>query len=336
MAQCGNCHFENLPGQTNCGRCGSSMTLRTAVIDVHPPRAGAWAKRWRRFRFRQMTNVVRDGLGAVWEEFVSHPDPSVSQMAVAQRLIIPGWAQIYIGRSIIGFTLLSGYLVSLLLFIAYFGTENASRFLGIMLALHGATVYDLVFDGPHEMIDRLVRFARICAVLAVAVYLPAYLLVAQVGTPITLRQVIGPFAVGDVVLYRHYLPLFRPHAGDMAVYRIPDTSVIAQANRIYFLTGQRIDRVLAEPGQSVAWDGPHLSVDGVRSRWSPLNNVSVRRTWSGIVPPDRVLILPGDDAGAQVAMTDVQWQQVCLIPMTNVIGRVYWQQWPWSKMGFIR
>ena len=47
--QCSSCRFENMPGVDVCGRCGSSLRLATAVLDVHPPRARPWAKRLRRY-----------------------------------------------------------------------------------------------------------------------------------------------------------------------------------------------------------------------------------------------------------------------------------------------
>src|SRR5919204_650375 len=46
--QCPSCRFQNMPGVEVCGRCGSSLRLATAVVDVHPPRARAWQKRVRR------------------------------------------------------------------------------------------------------------------------------------------------------------------------------------------------------------------------------------------------------------------------------------------------
>ena len=47
--QCSNCQFQNMPGVQTCGRCGASLQLASLAIDVHPPRAGRAAKRWRRW-----------------------------------------------------------------------------------------------------------------------------------------------------------------------------------------------------------------------------------------------------------------------------------------------
>src|SRR5215213_6505561 len=41
--QCSSCGFENMPGSEACARCASSLSLATAVMDVHPPRAGRFA-----------------------------------------------------------------------------------------------------------------------------------------------------------------------------------------------------------------------------------------------------------------------------------------------------
>ena len=46
--QCLSCRFENMPGLTVCGRCGSVLDVRGAAIDVHPTRASAGKRlhRW--------------------------------------------------------------------------------------------------------------------------------------------------------------------------------------------------------------------------------------------------------------------------------------------------
>ena len=40
--QCRACAFENMPGQTACGRCGAQLAAAgdASPADLHPPRAG--------------------------------------------------------------------------------------------------------------------------------------------------------------------------------------------------------------------------------------------------------------------------------------------------------
>lgn len=100
--QCPSCRFENMPGVTQCGRCGAHLRLGSVAvaIDVHPPRASQHAKRWRR-RFRtvpslrtplaeMLQNMRRAVLGG-WEP------PDVPAAGVIRRMIVPGWPQIYCG-----------------------------------------------------------------------------------------------------------------------------------------------------------------------------------------------------------------------------------------------
>ena len=61
--QCPSCRFENMPGLESCGRCGTSLRLSTAVIDVSPPRASNTAKRVRKVVPRRFFYQARDIAG---------------------------------------------------------------------------------------------------------------------------------------------------------------------------------------------------------------------------------------------------------------------------------
>src|SRR5437773_1641201 len=50
--QCPSCRFENMPGLDSCGRCGTSLSVSTATLDVNPPRASRTMKGMRQGRVR--------------------------------------------------------------------------------------------------------------------------------------------------------------------------------------------------------------------------------------------------------------------------------------------
>src|SRR5437016_6009286 len=101
--QCVTCGFENMPGSDACGRCGTSMRLATAILDVQPPRAGRFRKKIRRILpVRKVYYGVRDRA-----ENVPVPRlPRVSDLdlprwnvrqelppwSIAWRMVAPGWS----------------------------------------------------------------------------------------------------------------------------------------------------------------------------------------------------------------------------------------------------
>ena len=49
-----------MPGLESCGRCGTSLPLGTATIDINPPRASRTAKRVRKVVPRRLLYQARD------------------------------------------------------------------------------------------------------------------------------------------------------------------------------------------------------------------------------------------------------------------------------------
>src|SRR5438477_12870721 len=113
--QCSSCGFENMPGSDTCGRCASSLRLATAVMDVHPPRAGHFAKRMRRaLPLRRVYYSVRDGLPSLRPDCATDAARSIFSnllpWPLLWRLVIPGWSHFYAGQKIRGRLFLWGFL----------------------------------------------------------------------------------------------------------------------------------------------------------------------------------------------------------------------------------
>src|SRR5262245_19626175 len=99
--QCPNCRFQNMPGLESCGRCGTSLALATAVLDVNPPRATSWQKHVRRWLpWRSVNNLryaARDhriSVGKALDEAAI----ALPESRLLARLIIPGWAHFFQGQ----------------------------------------------------------------------------------------------------------------------------------------------------------------------------------------------------------------------------------------------
>src|SRR4051812_28631702 len=102
--QCSNCRFQNMPGSDVCGRCGTSLRLATAVIDVQPPRASPLARRLRRvgrvvpvgrawYAARDAATGRTKALAPAW-----HLPPRRLLAAMTVGLLVPGLSHFRLGR----------------------------------------------------------------------------------------------------------------------------------------------------------------------------------------------------------------------------------------------
>ena len=159
--QCVNCHFENIQGLDHCGRCGASLRIATAVIDVHPPRARD--RRYSRLRLNcSGTDSVRATSAAISAGFDSPPLDCPPAFVIA-RLIIPGWPQLYLGQKIRGWFFLMSYFGFLIAGVLLLGTGFGSTLLRpAPIAVHASSVIDLVFvaTGTEQAQDSLLLLLR--------------------------------------------------------------------------------------------------------------------------------------------------------------------------------
>ncbi len=342
MAQCSNCQFQNMPGVTHCGRCGTSLMLRTAVIDVHPPRATRWAKMWRRTIMARLIRPVRESSRSMVRQWGVSPDAQLPPPGVLGRLIVPGWAQIYDGRTTLGRSLLLGYGVCMLAAVACFGSVVCSVLLGMAFACHGISVYDVARRTSPGIPDRIFRVMLGCGLLAAVLYLPSYSLATSFVNPIVMQANRLPLHEGDVLLVNSSAYVrSTPGSGDVVLYEMADMSVGGQtefgAAARFIFRGPHIDRVLAGPGQVIVWDGVRLTVDGQPSSVVPLNPNGAGQRLSFTVPTDSYFILPSTDlVNGQFQATEENWKSWSTVPLWQIEGRVIWRSWPWTRMGFVR
>ena len=336
--QCSNCQFQNMPGVQNCGRCGASLQLASLPIDVHPPRAGSAAKRWRRWfpatlywhRFRA---AVAGGLAARralgWPSDLPAP-------GLLLRMIVPGWAQRYAGRTTRGRWISWCYLGLLLSGLLFLGTGWGSLLLGLALALHAASIMDIVATSVPDLRQRLIYSGVAVLLLAVVVYYPAGWLLGRVAAPQIFNLASPPFEAGDVVLVNPSAYRSRdPQPGDVVQYgRAPQDIPMAGFGghgAIYRLQGDRIDRILARGGDRATCSQGEFLVNGQPSPWLPLNPFPLPDTLDITVPENCYLIFPSADV-----MRAAIWQNASIVPRRQIWGRVYWRTQPLSRFGAIR
>ena len=264
--------------------------------------------------------------------------PSLGLMC---RLVVPGWAQVHSGQTTFGNGLLVGYAVFVSAAAVCFGSSACSFLLGMAFACHGISVYDVARRSSVRFRDRAFRMLLGCGLLAAIVYLPAYSYATRFVDAVVIQQNRYPLQVGDVLLVRRFsYGRLTPRVGDVVQYQIASDSVMghtaAGAVARYLIQGARVDRVLAGPGQVVAWEGGQLTVDGQRSPWRPLNPAGAPMSLGLTLPSDSWLVLPSTDiVTTQFQPTQENWTTWSIVKSPQIEGRVVWRSWPWSRIGFV-
>ncbi|HLJ96475.1 MAG TPA: S26 family signal peptidase [Gemmataceae bacterium] len=344
--QCSSCHFENMPGVEVCGRCGSSLRLATAVVDVHPPRARPWVKRMRRtLPLRKVSAQVRDAVrglrhqAADFAQFVGFPQPRPGMLP---RLIVPGWAHIHSGQVLHGSLFLGVYLTLLAFGFLCLGTQLGSFLLGLAFSVHLSSVLSILFACPGDIPSRFVTTTVVAMTLSLAVYFPAGWLLTRVADPHTITLAVFPFEEGDVVLANQWAYLRSPpQPGDIVLYERRGVNIPPRRGHvaIRLQNGQDIDRILAGPGSQVRWENGELYVDGRPSPFHPLNPLHVPTQIRLSVPEGHYCILPS--TLSQTIPTGYElpasvWGDLSIVRAGRIQGRVYWRHQPLSRMGLLR
>src|SRR5277367_4638319 len=192
--QCPSCGFENMPGSEGCGRCGSSLRLSTATLDVNPPRAGKNAKFWRRLgrpvvRFQMQFQARKR----------TAPKPSLIPLNIMLPLFVPGLVQLRDGHRSRGRFLMGSYFAFLAIGVIFFGTSWGSIALGLAAAAHVGSVYDALQEHlPPEILDVRRRTLAVFITIFVlaGIYTPIVLAVWRVAQPITSFESGGSIHAG--------------------------------------------------------------------------------------------------------------------------------------------
>ncbi len=344
--QCSSCRFENMPGVEMCGRCGSSLRLATAVLDVHPPRARPWVKRLRRnLPMRKASAQLRDAAGEIRRqvtdaaEKVGLPTP---RRGVVPRLVVPGWAHIHCGEVVHGRLFLGGYLALVAFGLLFLGTSLGSFLLGLAFSVHLSSALSILFMCPGEIPSRFVTTTVVALALSLGVYLPAGWLLTRFVDPRTITMTASPFEEGDVVFVNQWAYLRSPpQVGEVVFYDRRGVDLPAGPGHVIMRlrTGQGIDRILAGPGSRVRWENGELTVNGRPSPLRPLNPSQVPSRLNLSVPARHYCILPSTitySIPRGYELPQSLWESLSIVRAEQIQGKVYWRHQPLGRLGFIR
>lgn len=346
--QCPSCQFENMPGLESCGRCGTSLRLGTAVIDVNPPRASRTAKRVRKVVPRKLLYEARDVAAsagrAVSGSIVDDSHIPLPEPDVLARLIVPGWAHIHSGLGLRGRIFLGAYLTLLSLGLLFWGTYTGSILLGLAFSVHASSVLDILIRQGTVRFPRMMATAALTSlVLAALIYYPAGQLLTRIASPIEFEADTDLFRRFDVVLVNRWAFAWRdPRRGDVVLFS-PVRSHLRAANyqlanvRFAYREDAVIDRLIGLPGDTVVWDRGKLTINGTAVRWKPLLSERLPPHLEITIPAQRYLIWPTTSVAASLNAGSVSfWNEASLVPGSDILGGVYLRSNPLSRFWFIR
>lgn len=324
--QCPNCEFNNMPGSTDCGRCGSTLQANALTIDVHPPRAAASSKFWRRFFPGRVAYRLRDEVRHVRREVGRSVDRvgfTRPTAGAVWRMIIPGWALLHVGERRTGLAFLYGWALLILLTFLFYGSVFGNLCLGLAFGAHVGSCLAVFRRGGHSELSARIAMTLMSAAAILALYVPIGMAITRVARPLWFNYNAGPFQPGDVLIlntlaYTGSLP----QSGELVFYR---------------LTGvEMVDRVLGVPGDVVKWDRRTLTVNGIASEHRPLNPDRVPDGIEWTVPPGFVLVLPTLNVQANYEMARELWRGMGLVRVEDIEGKIYFRTQPFSRWGRIR
>jgi hypothetical protein len=338
--QCASCRFQNMPGTAMCGRCGTSLGLAIAVIDVHPPRARPLTKRLRRqLPIRRAVYGVRDVVASAGTAVAGRRMMlALPPAPIFLRLIVPGWSHFHAGQRVRGHLFLWAFLACLLPGLLFWGTGWGSVLLGLAFSVHSSAALDVVMLTFVDcgLRKRLARSVYVSVLVGVAIYWPAGRLLTGFADPQVVSMKITGFDPGDVVLVNHWAT---PAPGRIVLYDIPQYTVGERDGHRavnVFYRGDRIERVLAGPGDSVRWEKGRLFVNGEPAPWLPLDARRAPTRLELTIPPDHFFILPSTTVNLPGPDQVPAWAALSVVPRESVRGLAYARSQPLSRFEVIR
>jgi hypothetical protein len=319
-----------MPGSDACGRCGTSLQLAAAAIDVHPPRAGAWKKRVRRaadmLRIEvppaQARSRRRNGDAVNLE---------IASVGTLLRMLIPGLPQFSMGRTWTARLLITVYAACLVVGLIRLGTPQGAILLGMAFSVHSTGMCHFVRSAyPGDTLQMQIGRSMLTSLLLAAfVYAPAWGLVSSVASPYTVTTAMQPLERNDVILVNSWS---QAKPGRIVLYDIP----LYEHDRYAIYSGQRVDRILGGAGDQISWREGSLFVNGMPAPWQPLSPVTLRQELSFQVPAGSVFILPSGAPDLQVAQNREALQGICLVPIASVHGQVFARNVPLTEFKIFR
>jgi hypothetical protein len=325
------------------------MGIAGSAVAIEPPRAGRWMKQVRpwlqpfRLSYYRIRDTLTGGLPQFYAEFVRSIDTPSLTPGLMGRMCVPGWTHFYLGHGVRGAVFLAVYLPIMAYALASIGSTQGSIALGIAFGVHAASLVDLLTNSEQSLRERVLVIPLLILVSLFAGYSTIGSAISQVASTRALIRAAGPFERGDVLIYNRWAyTVGTPEPGDVVVYRVPNRpngiripSAGTREATFLRLNGERIDRILAGPNSTLQLQDGKLLINGQSSGYLPLDVSRLPLSLTLSIPENHYAILLTTDAYMGADTPATAWQQFCVVPSENIVGRVYLRNYPFSRLSWV-
>jgi type IV secretory pathway protease TraF len=257
------------------------------------------------------------------ERFASRGDISILQFLLSIGL--PGFALYVLGRKLWGQLFIAAYAIAALVFIAALGYMPGSIAYGLLISIHATSIVFLesIWFGREKF--------RVRLMVAIGTLLAVWALIYTPFIHFVENHWAMPLRAGKHVIIVHRTAPTELRRGDAVAYQISEARAqSAQRRSLYVREGFGIQRVLALPGDRVAFKPGKLFVNG-----QPGTAMPYMPTGGEFMVPEKTwFIWPALDIefrnrgpGADVSEA---FKELAMVPETEVIGKAF-RSWFWRR-----
>jgi hypothetical protein len=271
-------------------------------------------------RARWYSRIISAAGRPIRRRVLWRPSGELALRHVVLGVALPGYSFFILGRRLVAWPCLAGWLLAAVLFIAALGFPLGSLAYGVLISLHSASVVFLEGVWLTEA-----RFRSRLA-LAFLTLLAVWGLMYEPILSYAERHWLMPLDMGNhVLIVWRGVPLQSIHRGDWLAYHIVGDRVWAE-DGVYLNSGIGVDPVLALPGDRVRFTrdaafvndkalprAPHMPADG--------ELVVPEKVW--FIWPSLDISGHGRAAEPQVSAA---MQRIAMVSQERIIGRPF-PQW---------
>lgn len=340
--KCQQCTFENIPGQKVCIKCGSTIELKIAVVDVHPPRMSKWKKPFRMFlrtarKIKLAPQEIAEVNCPLWLKKIFS-----DELLGLFLSVIPGLAHLLQRR----FGQIKWYFLAWMILIIsslfMYGSSIGLFCVGLAIGLHTCiAVQNGILNVLENLREKIVVVILVLAALSLIYrFVPPMIVPDLRGSFVNVTVPYYKVAAGDYLLTwarfdrenldRGTFVLIDPVTlrgyNEMRAWGARGSEVIVQ------IIARGHDRLMIK-GNSFIVNGKKMDSDKYPvPQW--LQNLEISTT----IPDDTYFVSANYSVsgyGGQ-RLNQSYVLQVCLVKAENIKGRAFMRWLPLTKRGFIR
>ena len=339
--RCQRCKFENIPGQKTCIKCGSALEIKSAAINIYPPRMPRWKK-----PFRDVLRSMRKGKVVPQIDAKSYLSPrlkaffsdSISGLLLS---IIPGFAHWMQNRFKEIRWYFLAWLILLLSGLFLYGSPAGFLCFGLAIGVHAAIA--LQYGIIKDLTNIVEKIVTIILVLIGLTFLYRFI-------P---RMPFLNFTGGHSSLT---IPYYNVEAGDYLLVRggLDEKALLQRGSLVLIhpatfggygrrgvLSGNDtvIGEVVGLPNEKLQIANGVFIVDGqlLDAERYPVPQWLLNNTFSATIPNDSYFVSSRYNVRAHgIQLNASHIKQVCVVKTSDIEAKAFMRWWPLSRRGFIK